>query len=144
MFNISTNGLERKGIMSNSLHVLHAQVIGYLKQGKFVEGIEDFYAENATAQENGNLPTVGRTTMASNERAFAKKLTAYHGIDVLATVVNEHGGGNGIVFYEAVINWDRSDTGHETVNEVVVERWKDGKIADIRFYGNFDPGPIGN
>ena len=47
---------------------------------------------------------------------------------------------NGTVFYEAVMQWDQSDKGHVRVDQVVVERWANGKIAHIRFYGNFDPG----
>lgn len=31
--------------MSKSLKDLHSEVIEYLKQGKFAEGIEEFYAE---------------------------------------------------------------------------------------------------
>jgi len=130
--------------MSKSLTDMHTQVIDYLKQGKFVEGIEEFYAEDATAQENTNAPTVGRATMVKNERAFLTTVTAYHGIEVLATAIDDQGGGNGVVFYEAIMQWDQSDKGHVSVNQVVVERWKNGKIAHIRFYGNFDPGPIGN
>ena len=126
--------------MSQSLQTLHAQVIEYLKQGKFAEGIEDFYAEDASAQENTNPPTIGRATMVENERQFLTKVTAYHGIEILATAIDDQGGGNGVVFYEAIMRWDQSDKGHVSVNQVVVERWKDGKIANIRFYGNFDPG----
>ena len=84
--------------MSQSLKELHAQVIGYLKQGKFAEGIEDFYAEYATAQENTNPPTIGRATMVENERQFLTKVTAYHGIEILATAFDDQGGGNGVVF----------------------------------------------
>ncbi len=124
--------------MSVSLSELHDQVIEYLKQGKFAEGIEDFYAEGATAQENTNSPTVGRELMAKNERAFLTKVTAYHGIEVLATAINDKGGGNGCVFYEAVMQWEQSDKGHVSVSQVVVERWKDGKIVHMRFYGNFE------
>lgn len=131
----------RKGFaMSKSLQELHAEVIEYLKQGKFAEGIEDFYAEDATAQENTKPPTVGRATMLTNEREFLKKVTAFHGIEILSTGVEDQGGGNGVVLYEAVMQWDQSDKGHVAVNQVVVERWKDEKIAHIRFYGNFDPG----
>ena len=126
--------------MSQNLKELHAQVIEYLQQGKFAEGIEDFYAENATAQENTNPPTVGRATMVENERQFLTKVTAYHGIEVLATGIDDQGGGNGVVFYETIMQWDQKDKGHVSVNQVVVERWKDGKIFNIRFYGNFDPG----
>lgn len=126
--------------MSQSLQTLHEQVIEYLKQGKFAEGIEDFYAEDATAQENTNPPTVGRAMMVENEQKFLTKVTAYHGIEILATAIDDQGGGNGVVFYEAIMQWDQSDKGHVSVNQVVVERWKNGKISHIRFYGNFDPG----
>ncbi len=126
--------------MSLRLKDLHDQVIDYLQQGKFAEGIEEFYAENASAQENTNTPTVGRDVMAKNERAFLTKVTAYHGIEILATAIDDQGGGSGIVLYEAVMQWDQSDKGHVAVSQVVVERWESGKIAHIRFYGNFDPG----
>ena len=118
---------------------LHGQVIDYLRQGKFAEGIEDFYAEDATAQENNNEPSTGRDNMIAAEREFLKKVTAYHGIDVLATAIEDQGNGNGTVFYEAVMKWEQSDKGHVEVEQTVVERWKDGKIQSIRFYGNFDP-----
>ena len=125
--------------MSETIENLHNQVINYLKQGKFAEGIEGFYAENATAQENSNPPTVGRATMVTNENIFLSTVTAYHGIEILATGIDDQGNGNGVVLYEAVMQWDQKDKGHVTVNQAVVERWQNGKIAHIRFYGNFDP-----
>ncbi len=128
--------------MSKSLKDLHSEVIEYLKQGKFAEGIEEFYAEDATAQENTSAPTVGRATMVKNEREFLTKVTAYHGIEILSTGIDDQGGGNGVVLYEAIMQLDQADKGHVAVNQVVVERWKDGKIAHIRFYGNFDPGSV--
>ena len=85
--------------MSQSLQTLHEQVIEYLKQGKFAEGIEDLYAEDATAQENTKPPTVGRAKMVENERKFLTKVTAYHGMEILATAIDDQGGGNGVVSY---------------------------------------------
>jgi hypothetical protein len=107
--------------MSQSIKELHAQVIEYLKQGKFSEGIEDFYAEDATAQENTNPPTVGRATMLKNERQFLTKVTAYHGIEILATGIDDQGGGNGVVLYEAIMQWDQNDKGHVSVNQVILD-----------------------
>jgi hypothetical protein len=121
-----------------NLKTLHGQVIDYLKQGKFVEGIEEFYADDATAQENNKEPSRGRENMAAGEREFLKKVTNYDGIDVLATGIDDQGNGNGTVFYEAVMKWNQSDKGHVEVEQTVVERWKEGKIQNIRFYGNFD------
>jgi len=126
-----------------SLTELHNQLIDYLDQGKFAEGIEDFYHDDVTAQENSNEPSRGREALAANEKSFLKKVTAYHGTTVHATAVDDRGDGNGVVFYEATMSWDQSDR-PDTVNvhQTVVERWRDGKIASIRFYGNFDPGEV--
>ncbi len=118
---------------------LHGQVTDYLNQGKFAEGIEDFYAEDVTAQENAGPVARGRAEMANNERAFLEKVTAYHGIEILATAIDDHGDGNGVVLYEAIMRWEQADKGPVTVEQAVVERWRAGKIQAIRFYGNFDP-----
>ncbi len=125
-----------------SLEKLHGQVIDYLKQGKFAEGIDDFYAENVIAQENSSDPFQGREAMAANERKFLQKVTAYHGIEVLASDIEDLGDGNGTVFYQATMKWDQSDRGSVVVNQSVLEHWKNGKIGRIRFFGNFDPGPL--
>jgi len=122
-----------------TLAALHDQVIDYLRQGKFAEGIEDFYAEDVTAQENNQELSRGRDQLAAGEREFLKKVTNYHGIDILATAIDDQGNGNGTVFYEAVMKWEQSDRGQVEVQQTVVERWKDGKVQSIRFYGNFDP-----
>lgn len=121
-----------------SLKELHAQVIAYLEAGKFAEGIEDFYAEDVRAQENGGAPSQGRDEMAAAERSFLQKVSAFHGIEVLATAFDDRGDGNGTVFYEAIMRWEQTDRGEVEVRQAVVERWRDGQIADIRFYGNLD------
>lgn len=121
-----------------NLKTLHGQVIDYLQDGKFVEGIQDFYADDAMAQENNKTPSRGRDNLASSEQEFLKKVTNYHGIDVLASAIDDQGNGNGTVFYEAVMKWDQVDKGHVEVEQSVVERWKEGKIQSIRFYGNFE------
>ena len=126
--------------MSQSVRELHDQLIGYLKEGKFAEGIEDFYAEDVTAQENSKPPAKGRSAMAAAEREFLEKVTAYHGIDVLSTAIDDQGNGSGVVFYETVMRWEQADRGAVTVEQTVVERWTNGKVSSIRFYGNFDPG----
>ena len=48
--------------------------------------------------------------------------TAYHGIEVLGRAIDDQGGGNGTVFYEAVMRWNQSDLGEVAVQQVVVER----------------------
>ena len=128
--------------MEQSISDLHEELIGYLREGKFAEGIDDFYAEDVRAQENNGAPVEGKNALAENERQFLKKVTAYHGIEILATAIDDQGGGNGAVLYECVMRWNQSDAGEVTVQQAVVERWSEGKVQSIRFYGDFDPGPM--
>ena len=125
--------------MSNSLASLHGQLLGYLDEGKFVEGIEDFYAEDVVSREGSGPESKGRAAMVAGEREFLKKVTTYHGIEVLGRAIDDQGGGSGTVFYEAVMRWNQSDLGEVAVQQVVVERWRDGKVVEIHFYGDF-PG----
>ncbi|MEM1207080.1 MAG: nuclear transport factor 2 family protein [Acidobacteriota bacterium] len=121
------------------LKTLHGQLIGYLEEGKFAEGIEDFYAEDVVARENGNPPRTGRASLAEAERGYLADVTAYHGITVHHTAIEDHGQGSGVVVYEAEMRWDHSKDGQVHVQQCVVERWSQGKISDIRFYGTFIP-----
>ena len=77
--------------------------------------------------------------LAANERAFLKNVEAYHGIEVLSRAIEDRGRGSGTVFYEAVMRWKQRDKGEVAVEQTVVERWEEGEIRSIRFYGNFDP-----
>ena len=122
-----------------TLESRHDELIEYLKKGQFAEGIEDFYTVDVVAQENANPPRQGREVLAAAEREYLKGVTAYHGINVLATAIDDHGDESGIVFYECEMQWDHSDAGYVHVQQVVVERWRGGLIENIRFYGNFMP-----
>lgn len=129
--------------MHESLAATHDRLIGYLKDGKFVEGIADFYAADVVQRENSGPSAHGRDYIEANERRFQKKLKAYHGIEVHARAVNDQGNGNGTVLYEATMKWEQNDReGVVVVDQAVVERWKHGRIVAIRFYGNYNPGEL--
>ena len=44
-------------------------LIRRVEEGRYVEAIEEFYAEDATMQENGHAPRVGRKALVEHERA---------------------------------------------------------------------------
>jgi len=125
--------------MTTSITHLHEKLIGYLHEGKFTEGIEDFYAEDVCAQENGNAPRSGRDALASAEREYLTGVTRYDGMKVLGTAIDDQGNGNGTVFYEAEMNWHHLDDGDVHVQQAVVERWENCKVKSVRFYGTFVP-----
>ena len=118
---------------------LHEQLIDYLKQGKFAEGIEDFYAHDVVAQENGNPSRTGRDALAAAEKEYLAGVTRYDGIEVFNKLVRDDGDGNGLVIYECAMKWYHRDGGEVHVQQAVVEHWRDAKIQNIRFYGTFIP-----
>jgi hypothetical protein len=45
-------------------------LFGYIRQGKIVEAIQEFYDNDAAMQENSNPPTVGRAVNVEREKQF--------------------------------------------------------------------------
>lgn len=115
---------------------LHNEIITALEGGDFVGPIEKFYAENISVQTNNEEPSHGRDAIAAAEAEYVKGVTAFHGIKVLATAIDDHGDGSGIVFYEVEMHWEHTGTPKVDIHQTVVERWKNGKIEAIRFYGD--------
>ena len=121
-----------------NLKDLHHQVVELIKQGQFTKGIEDFYAEDVIQQSNGDAPIQGRQKLADGEREYEAKVTSLDKVDILASVIHDQGGGNGVVMYECQMQWKHQVAGAVNVEQAVVERWKEGKIQSIRFYGTFE------
>ena len=119
-----------------SIRELHQQIIDALEQGDFVGPIEKFYAEDVVVQSNDDPPATGRDAIAAAERNNVEGVTALHGIKVQATAFDDQGEGSGVVFYECEMHWEHTDRPKVDINQTVVERWKNGKIASIRFYGD--------
>ena len=108
------------------------ELIALAHQGKFLEAIERFYAEDATMQENLDPPRLGLRALLENERK------------VLATVPDIHVERVGSLMVDgdrAAINWVFAYTdaaGRQIeLDEVAYQEWRDGKIIRERFY--YDP-----
>lgn len=115
---------------------LHQEIIDALEKGDFVGPIEKFYADDVVVQANDDAPSTGRDAIAAAEKEYVEGVTAFHGIKVHATAVDDQGDGNGVVFYECEMHWEHTGRPKVDINQTVVERWKNGKIASIRFYGD--------
>jgi ketosteroid isomerase-like protein len=121
--------------MSN-IRDLHQEIIDALHKGDFVGPIEKFYAEDVVAQANTDAPSSGRDAIAAAEADYVKGVTAFHGVTVHGTAIDDQGDGNGVVFYECEMHWEHTGRGKVDIHQTVVERWKNSKIASIRFYGD--------
>jgi len=106
--------------------------VATVEAGQFVEAMERFYDEAASAQENCAPPRVGRPALIENERK------------VLATFTDIKGRSGGPVFIEGdhvVINWQfemRHPSGAVLhLDELVQQTWRGEKLVRERFF--YDP-----
>ncbi len=113
------------------------RIMEMVAAGQFVEGMEEFYADDVVNVEGDGTRTEGKSTLIANERAFLEKVTAYHGAKIgpIASA-SDDGQGNGVTFAQYSISADLTD-GKFTPDQVQVTQWKDGKVAEVRFY--YDP-----
>jgi ketosteroid isomerase-like protein len=109
--------------------------IATVERGEYVEAIERFYAENASMQENGGEPRVGRDTLVAGERAMLGRVTAIRTLPVERWLVDGD---------RVVINWVFEITDVEgkvkRMDELALQEWRGDRIVRERFY--YDPASI--
>ena len=113
--------------LQNSLEDL----LSYIREGRILDAINEFYAENVLMQENALPPTVGREANLEREKQFLNMVKEWKGFAVTAK-----GYGDNVTFYETVMDWVTIDGTPVHVEQVVVTKWRNGKIIHERFYHN--------
>lgn len=114
-----------------SVHNRLQELFGYIRSGRILDAIDEFYAEDAVMQENNDRPTVGRQANLEREGQFISTVKEWKRFDVTA-----QGVGDNATLYETVMDWIRTDGTPVHVEQVVVAKWRDGKIVHERFYHN--------
>jgi len=110
-------------------------LIAMVEQAKFVEAIEEFYAEDATMQENNAPPRGGRDVLVAGE----KKTLAAH-----KAARTEPGSTFLLEGDRVVIHWVFVFTRHDgtsfRMEELAEQRWRGDRIVAERFY--YDPAQL--
>ena len=106
-------------------------LFSYIREGRILDAINEFYAEDAVMQENNLLPTVGREANFEREKQFLSTVKEWKRFDVPAKGVGED-----VTFYETVMDWVTTDDTPVHVEQVVVAKWRNGKIIHERYYHN--------
>lgn len=117
--------------ISENLHERLQDLLTYIQEGRILEAINEFYAEDTKMQENTQPPTVGRQANLQREQAFLSTVKEWKRFDVTAQGVGED-----VTFYETVMEWVTTDGTSVHVEQVVVAKWQDGKITHERYYHN--------
>ncbi len=111
------------------------EFIALVERDEYIKAIEDFYHPDASMQENGLPPRVGRQTLVEHERAVLAGLKEMRTRRVETFLVDgDH----------VVINWVFEMTGPDgktrSLDELALQTWQGDRIARERFY--YDPGQI--
>ena len=109
-----------------------AALIGMVEQGKYVEAIEEFYAENATMQENNDPPRGGRDALVAGE---TKVLAAHREARTLPGSSFLLDGDRVVIHW--TFEFTRLDGKRFRMEELALQRWQGERIVAERFF--YDP-----
>ncbi len=110
-----------------------SDLLGYIRQGKIIEAVTEFYDKDVKMQENANPPTIGQTANIEREKQFMSGVKEWKGFNVTAQAV-----GDDTTFYECNMDFIATSGQPVHMEQVVVAKWKNGKIIHERFY--YDTG----
>ena len=112
-----------------------AALIQRVEAGKFVEALQEFYAADATMQENGNAPRVGLAKLVDHERGVMAAFKEIRTLPVQTWLVDGD---------RVIINWvfefTRPDGSGFRMDELALQRWRGDRVVEERFY--YDPAQL--
>ncbi len=104
-------------------------LLAMLAEGKFIEGMETYFAEDVEIQE------VGQPSKRGRDHAIAVEKDILAGVsEFIQYTAHSKGAGGDTTFYEATMEFKTKDGQHVIQKQAVVTTWKDGKIINERYY----------
>jgi ketosteroid isomerase-like protein len=101
----------------------------YVREGRILDAMNEFYDKDTVMQENANPPTKGLAANIEREKQFLSMVKEWKGFDVPTTGV-----GDGVTFYENAVDFIATDGKPVHMEQVAVQKWRNGKIVHERFY----------
>jgi len=108
-------------------------LFGYVRQGKIIEAMNEFYDQDTAMQENANPPTKGLAANIEREKQFLNNVKEWKGFNVTSSAV-----GDNVTFYECTLDFIATNGQPVHMEQVSVAKWKNGKIVHERYY--YDTG----
>jgi len=105
----------------------------YIRQGKIIDAMSEFYDKDTVMQDNANPPTKGLAANIEREKQFLSGVKEWKGFNVTASGV-----GDNVTFYESTMDFIATDGQPVHLDQVAVSKWQNGTIAHERFY--YDTG----
>ncbi|MDR4466566.1 MAG: ester cyclase [Nitrospira sp.] len=108
-------------------------LFGYVRQGKIIEAMNEFYDKDTVMRDNANPPTKGLAANIEREKQFLNGVKEWKGFNVTASGV-----GDNVTFYESTMDFIATNGQPVHLEQVSVAEWSNGKIVHERFY--YDTG----
>ena len=105
------------------------ELLTYAREGRFMDAMLEFYAENVTMEEPMSGPTHGLEENIKREQRFLDAVK-----EVKTFQVTHSATGPNTAMYENVMDWVGTDDKNYHMEQVSVQTWKNGKIIYERFY----------
>jgi hypothetical protein len=106
--------------------------IARVEQNAHVEAIQEFYAENASMQENNQPPRVGRDTLVAHEAKALARAASVRSTCVRPVFVS---GDHVVIRWIFAFTWKDGSNGR--IEELAYQRWEGDRIAQEQFF--YDP-----
>ena len=117
--------------MSSNLKQRVDALNAMILEGKIMDAMNEFYADDLVMGENSNEPCVGLEANLEREEKFVAN-TTWYGCELKNVAV-----GDGVTMSEWYMDFHTTHYGARLrFTQVAVQRWRDGKIYDERFYYN--------
>ncbi len=100
-------------------------------EGKILDAFEKFYADDVVMQDNDYPARMGKEMNRQAEEAFVNGLTEFRGARILNTIVSDD-----IAATEWWFDYTHKDYGSRNYRQLAVQRWKNGRIVEEKFYYN--------
>jgi len=100
-------------------------------EGKILEGFEKFYSDDVVMQDNDYPQRVGKDICRQFEEAFVNGLSEFRGAKVVNTIISDD-----IAAVEWWFDYTHAEFGVRNYTQVAIQRWKNGKIVEEKFYYN--------
>lgn len=108
-------------------------LLDHIRQGKILEAMSEFYDADVAMQENTHPPTRGRAANIEREKQFLAGIKEWKGFTVGAIAA-----GDETTMYECTFDFIATNGHPVHMEQVAVQRWKNGKIVHERYY--YDTG----
>jgi len=115
--------------MSDTMNVRLEELLGYIREGRIMDAMNEFYADDVVMEEPAYGATVGLAANLVREQKFVDSVAEFKVFETPKVHLGESSAS-----YENVMDWTTTDGTDIHVEQVVVQDWKDGKIFRERFY----------